>query len=209
MAGIAPRSGNSGQARWFQEWTSRQRAEYAGRFVKLAEAGVDVDGEARLVDTLAGRRARILDAGCGTGRIAAYLHAAGHTVLGVDLDPTLVEAGRQQYPGVPLTRLDLLEVSPAVGTFELIVCAGNVIVYVEPGTERSVLTALDSVLDPGGRAVFGFATDRDYGLDAFDADTAAVGWSLEGRYATWQLDAFHDGADWAVSIFRKPPTPSP
>lgn len=189
--------------RWFDEWSDAQRAEYAGRFLKLAAAGHDIDGEARLLDALAPRRARILDAGCGTGRVAWALHRAGHRVLGVDLDPALVSAGQQQYPGLPLTELDLLDVSPAIGTFELVVSAGNVMVYLAPGSERAVLTALDSVLDPGGRAVFGFATDRDYGIAGLDRDAAAVGWALEGRYATWQLDPWYDGADWAVSVFRK------
>lgn len=190
--------------RWFDEWSPAQREEYAGRFVRLAAAGTDIDGEARLVDALAARGSRILDAGCGTGRVAGYLHAQGHQVLGVDVDPLLVAAGRDQHPGVPLQELDLLDVGPALGTFDLVVSAGNVMVYLSPGTERLVLAALASVLAPGGRAVFGFATDRDYTVDQLDADAASVGWEREGRWATWQVDPWHDGADWAVSLYRSP-----
>jgi SAM-dependent methyltransferase len=147
-------------ARWFEEWSPAQRAEYAERFASMQAAGADIDGEARLIDAMAGRGSRILDAGCGTGRVAA---------------------GHAQHPGVPLLELDLREVSPELGTFALVVSAGNVLVYLEPGTEREVLAALASVLEPGGRAVFGFATDRAYTVADLDADAES---------------------DWAVSVFR-------
>lgn len=203
MAGIAPRGGSSEPTnRWFAEWTPTQRAEYAERFRKLAQAGHDIDGEARLIDAMANRGSRILDAGCGTGRVAAALARAGHRVLGVDVDGALIKAGHRHYPDLELTELDLLEVSPAIGTFELIVSAGNVMVYLKPGTERDVLAALASVLDPGGRAVFGFATDRDYTIAQLDVDAAGVDWTLEARYATWQLAPYTPEADWAVSVFR-------
>lgn len=189
-------------ARWFDEWSSAQRSEYGDRFRKLAADGVDIDGEARMVDALAGRSSRILDAGCGAGRVAAYLASQGHRAAGVDIDPLLIKAGREQYPGLPLQQLDLLDVSPNLGHFDVIVSAGNVMVYLEPGTESAVLAALAGVLVPGGRAIFGFATGRDYTVADLDRDAAAVGWSLESRWATWQLDPFTDSSDWAVSVYR-------
>jgi SAM-dependent methyltransferase len=189
-------------ARWFEEWSEEERAEYAERFVRLAARGQDVEGEARLVDALAGRRSRILDAGCGTGRVAAALAARGHDVLGVDLDPLLIAAGRRQYAGLPLVELDLRTLSPELGTFDLIVSAGNVMVYVVPGSEREVVAALASVLSPGGRAVLGFATDREYTVAGLDADAEAAGWVLEGRFGTWQLDPYLPESDWAVSVYR-------
>ena len=60
---------------------------YIDRFAMLAAQGQDLVGEARLVDAIVGRGAAILDAGCGPGRHCGYLHAAGHRVVGVDLDP--------------------------------------------------------------------------------------------------------------------------
>ena len=189
-------------ARWFDEWSVEQRTEYADRFRRLAANGTDIDGEARMVDAVAGRGSRILDAGCGAGRLSAYRAAHGHAVLGVDIDPLLVEAGLELYPGLPLQQLDLRDVSPDLGSFDIVASAGNVMVYLEPGTERAVLAALASVLRPGGRAVFGFATDRAYTHDQLDLDAAAVGWTREARWATWQLDPFTDDADWAVSLYR-------
>jgi 2-polyprenyl-3-methyl-5-hydroxy-6-metoxy-1,4-benzoquinol methylase len=188
--------------RWFDEWSEAERAEYASRFVRLAQRGQDIDGEARFVDALADRGSRILDAGCGTGRVAAALAARGHRALGIDADASLIAAGQEQYPGLSLEHRDLRALTPDDGPFEVIVAAGNVLVYVEPGTEQAVLRALASVLAPGGTAVFGFATDRDYTIDHLDRDAAAVGWGLVHRFATWQLDPWTDDAGWAVSVFR-------
>lgn len=58
----------------------------------MARAGDDLAGEAKLVDAMVPRRARILDAGCGPGRVGGALAAAGHEVVGVDVDPALIQA---------------------------------------------------------------------------------------------------------------------
>ena len=68
---------------------------YIERFRALARSGEDIVGEARLIDAMAPRGARILDAGCGPGRVGGYLAAVGHDVVGVDVDPELIEAARQ------------------------------------------------------------------------------------------------------------------
>jgi SAM-dependent methyltransferase len=190
--------------RWHTEWSESERAAYATRFARLAAAGQDIDGEARFVDALAERGSRILDAGCGTGRVAAALAVRGHDVVGADVDASLIEAGREQYPGLPLVHRDLLDLRAEDGPFDVAVLAGNVIVYVEPGSEADVLRALDGVVVPGGRVVLGFATDRDYTVAALDRDAAALDWALEHRFATWQLGPWHDAAEWAVTVYRRP-----
>src|SRR4051812_26606943 len=72
---------------------------YIERFRQMAAAGADLAGEARLLDAMLPRGARVLDAGCGTGRVGAELAAWGHEVVGVDADPALIEAARQDHPG--------------------------------------------------------------------------------------------------------------
>lgn len=49
-----------------------------------------------LPDDLRGRR--VLDAGCGTGALAARLAARGARVLAVDLSPTLIALARERLP---------------------------------------------------------------------------------------------------------------
>ncbi len=195
--------------RWFDHRTPDQRRDYAERFVRIAARGEDIDGEARFVDALAPRGSRILDAGCGVGRVAAALAAAGHRAAGVDADPILIDRGRELYPGLPLAVLDLAHLTaPALAdrglptAYDVIVCAGNVMHFVAEDTEHRVLTRLAEVLRPGGRAAFGFFTGRSYTHDDLDRDAAAVGWQREHRFATWNLDAFDDASDWAVSVYR-------
>ena len=56
---------------------------YIQRFRDRAAAGDDSVGEARLIDAMVPRRSRILDAGCGPGRVGGFLHSIGHDVVGV------------------------------------------------------------------------------------------------------------------------------
>lgn len=181
---------------------------YVDRFSGLHESGTDTAGEARFIDALAERGAAILDGGCGAGRVGAALLAAGHQVTGVDKDAGHIAIGRSRYPGLPLLAHDLLTLSADAlaharlpTEYDIVVLAGNVMVYLAPGTERDVLGTLTALLRPGGRLVTGFATDREYTVEAQDADAAAVGLTLQHRFATWQLTPYQDDADWAVSVY--------
>jgi 2-polyprenyl-3-methyl-5-hydroxy-6-metoxy-1,4-benzoquinol methylase len=116
-------------------------AWYIERFRTMAAAGDDLDGEARFVDVLAPRRARVLDAGCGPGRVGGRLATLGHDVVGVDLDPELIAAAEHDHPGprwvvADLAELDLerLGITPA---FDVIVSAGNVMTFLDPDTRSS------------------------------------------------------------------------
>ena len=82
--------------------------------------------------------------------------------------------------------------------------AGNVMVFLTPGSEPTVLAQLAAAVRPDGVIVAGFATDRAYRVADFDRDSAGVGLLLEHRFATWDLRAWHDDADWAVSVLRRP-----
>lgn len=179
------------------------------RFRAMADAGDDLAGEARLIDAMAGRGSRILDAGCGPGRVGGYLHGAGHTVVGVDVDPVLIKAAETDHPGPAWLVGDLAELDlPARGfadPFDLIVCAGNVMLFLAPDTEAPVLSRLRVHLTDGGRIVVGFHTNRELTLDAFDAAVEAAGLQLELRLATWDLRPWTPDSDWAVSILRARP----
>lgn len=194
--------------RWETDSADGHSHRYVARFRAMAAEGADLTGEARLVDAMAAPGSRVLDAGCGPGRVGAALYERGHTVVGVDVDPVLVAAAVEDHPGPRWLVADLAELDlPALGVpepFDAVVCAGNVLVFVAPGTERDVLRRLAAHLVPDGFAVIGFATDRDYGLESFDADLRDAGFVLEHRFATWDLRPWHDGADFAVSVLRRP-----
>lgn len=179
---------------------------YVERFRSMARAGADLAGEARLVDAMVPRGARILDAGCGPGRVGGALAAAGHTVVGVDVDPVLIEAAEQDHPGPhwlvgDLTELDL----PARGIaepFDAIVCAGNVMTFVAPSTRRLVLGRLRSHLATGGRAAIGFGAGRDYPFEAFFTDAVAAGLTVDLSLSTWDLRPYTPDADFLVALLR-------
>jgi SAM-dependent methyltransferase len=193
--------------RWVTDTAEGHSQWYVERFRRMAAEGADLAGEARLVDAMLPRGARVLDAGCGPGRVGAELHARGHTVVGVDVDPVLVEAARHDHPGPTwlvgdLAHLDL----PAEGVaepFDLAVLAGNVMVFVAPGTEAEVLRRVAAHVVPGGAVVTGFHTDRELTVAHFDEAVTEAGLRLEHRFATWDLAAWRDDADFAVSVLRR------
>lgn len=179
-------------------------AWYIERFRTMAVEGHDLDGEARLVDAMVPRAARILDAGCGPGRVGGRLAALGHDVVGVDIDPALIAAAEADHPGVVwLTRdladLDLAADGIAEG-FDVIVSAGNVMTFLDPATRVEVLRGFVRHLAPGGRAVVGFGADRGYGFDEFFDDAAAVGLRAEVRLSTWDLRPFDATSTFLVAV---------
>ncbi|GHJ55055.1 hypothetical protein Nm8I071_43620 [Nonomuraea sp. TT08I-71] len=194
--------------RWVTETKPGHSQWYVDRFRQLAAEGADLAGEARLLDTLVPPGARILDAGCGTGRVAAALAERGHTVVGVDADPVLIDAARADHPGPRFLVADLADLDLAAQgepePFDAAVVAGNVMAFVAPGTERAVLTRIAAHIRPDGPVVVGFGTDRGYPLTELDADAVAAGLRLEHRFATWDLRPWDDDAEFAVTVLRKP-----
>jgi SAM-dependent methyltransferase len=181
-------------------------AAYVQRFRSMAAAGRDLAGEARLVDALLPRRARVLDAGCGPGRVGAFLAEAGHDVVGVDVDPVLIAAAEEDHPGPRWLVGDLAELDlPARGIpagFDGIVCAGNVMTFLAPGTRAAVLRRLRAHLAADGRAAIGFGAGRGYDFDEFLADAGRAGWAADLLLATWDLRPFTPGADFLVAVLR-------
>ena len=193
---------------WLQmiEENPGHSAWYIERFRTMVGEGKDIDGEARLVDAMVPRHARILDAGCGPGRLGGRLAVLGHTVVGVDLDPELIAAAEADHPGPTWLVGDLseLDLTGSVGgEFDLAVCAGNVMTFLDPATRRAVLERLAAHLAPSGRLVVGFGAGRGYDFDDFFADAAAVGMHADVRLATWDLRPFSATSDFLVAVLAR------
>jgi len=178
---------------------------YDRRFEELASRGVDVHGEAALVDSYG--PGAVLDAGCGTGRVAIELARRGHEVVGVDVDPGMLEVARRKAPGLTWVEGDLTDPALCLGrTFDVVVMAGNVLVFVPPGTEGLVVDLAARHLVPGGRLIAGYTVRPDgFGPAEHDALAAASGLVLEDRWSTWERAPYHPGAGYAVSVHRRPP----
>lgn len=189
---------NPGHSQWYIE-----------RFRGLAAQGEDIVGEARLVDAMVPRRARILDAGCGPGRVGGYLHSVGHDVVGVDVDPALIAAAETDHPG-PTWRAgnlaDLGDILTAAGQgepFDVVVCAGNVVTFLAPSTRLDVLREFAACLTPDGRAVVGFGAGRGYAFDEFLADAESVGLVADQLLSTWDVRPFTTDSDFLVAVLRR------
>lgn len=175
---------------------------YAERWRSLAAAGHDLDGEARLIDAMAERGSRILDAGCGTGRVGAYLVERGHSVVGIDLDEVLISEARETCPAGEWHVGDLAETGPEqLGDgFDIAASAGNVMTFLDPASRSAVIANLASVLAPGGRLITGFGAGRGYDFDEYADDLMQAGLRIEHRFATWTLQPFAADSDFLVCV---------
>lgn len=182
--------------------------DYDERWAQLEAAGEAIHGEADLVEALLAesfgsvRGRAVLDAGCGTGRVAVELARRALDVVGVDLDPMMLDTARTKSEAVAwhladLTALDLGR------DFDLIAAPGNVMIFLAPGTEGDVLQRLAAHLRPHGLLVAGFQlTGSGLSTAAYDAHATAAGLELAHRWATWERRPF-DGGDYAVSVHRR------
>jgi SAM-dependent methyltransferase len=179
---------------------------YVQRFRTLADQGMDLVGEARLVDAMLARGSRVLDAGCGPGRVGGYLHDVGHEVVGVDVDPVLIAAAEEDHSGPRWLVGDLADLDlRAQGVTEpcdAIVSAGNVMTFLAPSTRRAVLTRLRAHVAPDGRAAIGFGAGRGYPFEEFLADARAAGWEENLLLSTGDLRPFTPDAEFLVAVLR-------
>lgn len=186
--------------RWLAEAGGRSRT-YDGRWRDMAAEGLSVHGEADMVEGLAPRS--VLDAGCGTGRVAVELAARGIDVAGVDLDPGMLEVARSKRPDLRWALADLADMDLG-RTFDVVVAAGNVMIFLAPGSEARVVANLARHVAPGGALVTGFSVEPGrLDLGAYDRHAAAAGFALDRRWATWEGEPF-TGGDYAVSVHRRP-----
>ncbi len=185
-------------SRWSRDPVPRGD-DYDRRFERLEAAGQDVHGEADFVASLSVRS--VLDAGCGTGRVAIELARRGFDVVGVDADPAMLEAARRKGPQLTWVESDLVDVDLG-RSFGAVVLAGNVMIFVAPGTEGEVLANLARHLESDGLLVSGFSTDAGLDLVSYDRLAAAAGLELVERWATWSSQPEAPGGTYAVSVHR-------
>lgn|SRR5487761_1262265 len=173
---------------------------YQARFDALAAEGLDVHGEAAFVRSFG--PASVLDAGCGTGRVAVELARHGIDVVGVDIDESMIGAARRRAPALGWVHADMA--SADLGRrFDAVVLAGNVPIFCATATRPALIRACAAHVAPGGVLIAGFQLDRGYGLDAYDLQCQAAGLTAIERWATWDRRPFTGGEQYAVSVHRR------
>jgi SAM-dependent methyltransferase len=192
-------SSEGSKNRWQNSQVLRGAA-YDDRFERLAASGHDVHGEARLVESLGPRR--VLDAGCGTGRVAIELASRGLQVTGVDVDDAMLAEARRKAPHLSWITGNLATVR-LDERFDLAVLAGNVMIFVASDERALVVANMAAHLLPGGLLIAGFTLERQ-GLTpvGYDELAAQAGLTLVSRWSTWDRQPFEMSDRYAVSVHR-------
>jgi SAM-dependent methyltransferase len=196
--------------RWLGSADVPRGDAYDAQFQALAQAGEDVHGEAHFVVSLG--VTSVLDAGCGTGRVAIELARRGIDAVGVDLDATMLAVAQRKAPHLPWYAGDIATIELTVPEaparrclFDAIVLAGNVMIFLAPGSEAAAVANLARHLAPGGVLVAGFQLlPGGLTLAQYDAYATQAGLGLAERWATWDRQPWSAMSDYAVSVHRRP-----
>ncbi len=113
-------------------------------------------------------RGRIVDVGCGAGRVALYLQQRGFDVVGLDTSPLAIRAAR--LLGVKQTlRLSIDSLAPGIGAFDTIILFGNNFgIFGTPEHLREALRTWASRTAPGARILAESTSPYWGGAPAFD-----------------------------------------
>ena len=184
------------------DWARWRRGDdvagYDDRWRRMAAAGHNPHGEADLVAGYAPRA--VLDAGCGTGRVAIELANRGVDVVGVDVDADMLAVARAKAPQLSWVEADLARLDLG-RRFDVVVLAGNVLLFVAEPDRRATVAACARHLEPGGRLINGFQlVPGGPTLAELDRWAAASGLALEDRFATWERAPL--SADGSICVVR-------
>lgn len=155
----------TGGSSWVNErlWGVDHVARYANRRLRP----VEVILIARYQQALSGR---VLEVGCGAGRILGYLVALGGEAHGVDISQSMVDYCRRTYPEAQVHVGDLRRLPETVeGPFDAVIAPDNVLDVVDPAQRRQALDGIRSLLAPDGLLIF-----SSHNLAAVDMPQAPV-----------------------------------
>jgi len=182
------------------QWDSVDTSAYDRKWAEMAKKGHNPHGEADFVARFAPES--VLDAGCGTGRLAIELARRGVTTVGVDLDGPMIEAASAKAPELEWHHADLASLR-LDRTFDAVVMAGNVMIFVAPGTEAAVMDAMAAHVSPSGVLISGFQLGRGLDVATYDQMAHSAGMTLLERFATWDGEPFVATSTYAVSVHRR------
>lgn len=112
-------------------------------------------------DLVAVDHARVLDIGCGVGRVTAYLHERGLDVRGVDLSPEMIAIARSAHPHLAFDVAPMTEL-PVENDSLVAAVLWYSIIHTPPAALSDVWDELARVLSRNGRVLLGFqAGDND------------------------------------------------
>ncbi|MDX3060125.1 class I SAM-dependent methyltransferase [Streptomyces sp. NE06-03E] len=124
----------------------------------------------------------VLDLGCGTGRDAASLHAAGRRVTGADLSGTMLAHARVHHPGPVYVQADLSRFHFGQQVFDAVVCLDSSLLYCHTNEQLDgFLDCCRRTLVPGGLLVAEMRNGAYFlGRDAPPTTPAVSGFTWQG-----------------------------
>lgn len=100
-------------------------------------------------------RGRVLELGCGAGRLTGYIVDLAETAVGLDVSPAMVDYCRAHYPAGRFEVGDLRDLSPFPdGSFDVVIASFNVIDVLDDDERARVLEEIGRMLVPGGLLIF-------------------------------------------------------
>lgn len=126
------------------------------------------------------RSGRIVEVGCGSGRLARHLTDRGYQVHGSDVSPAMIRLARRHAPRARFMVASLADLK--VPRCDAVVGLGEVVTYVGGGLPAlsRFFARVHDALEPGGLFVFDFmqsATGRTFATKTHEGD----GWSMAVR----------------------------
>lgn len=187
------------------------RAERLARYYDLDFADVAYDAELyqRLAHETGGP---VLEMGVGSGRIAIPLALAGHEVLGIDVEPAMLERARRRWArlrgraAAGRLRLQLGDFTTYRSSrrFGLALMAVNTFLLTQDDEERlAVLTVMREHLRDDGVAVIEFGTPDEAELDRYDRRLQHEWLRLDpetGEQVSKTISADYDAADGTLRL---------
>lgn len=132
------------------------------------------------------KTARILDYGCGYGRIASEIASAGwREVVGVDFSAAMIERGRREHPGLDLHCVSALPLDEPAESFDAVLVFAVLTTIAADEAQDALMAELRRVLKPGGLM---YLSDYPLQTDHRYLVRYAAGLARHGVYGVWDRE---------------------
>lgn len=195
---------------WWQTNLVHIADKYVSKMRNLALSNVDLEVDARFIDMLVPRGARVLDLGCGIGSAVKALRQRGHEAYGIDPSAPALQVAAELFDASWYRRLKAEDVSASsleeLGlplNYECVLMTGNVPAFLSSTALQTAFKKTASILTSGGLLVTGTSTHSRGGPHDQDKAADASGLALHSRFSNWHLSPFTEDP-WCVSIYGTP-----